>query len=270
MKQFLKSFLKPTKAPEQPELLSFQCNICGHFNEDIPKRIVKSREDQSCQKCKSSLRMRSVIYALSMELFGKNIMLPDFPEDKTITGIGMSDWEGYANLLSEKLAYTNTYYHQEPKLDITNITPEQENKYDFIISTDVFEHIPPPVETAFVNVQRLLKPGGVLIFTVPYMNDGITKEHFPDLHDFRIVTHKGKSFLINVTKDGEEQVFDDLIFHGGDGFTLEMRMFAKKSLLEELESAKFEHNKIYSDNISEFGIIWQISWAFPIAARKNI
>jgi len=267
--QRLKSFWKsPKKPPSPPKLHNFQCNICGNFNPDIPINIVKNREAQSCQKCKSSLRMRSVIHALSMELFGKNIILPDFPEDKSITGIGMSDWEGYAGLLSKKLDYTNTYYHQEPKLDITNIGPEQEGKYDFIISTDVFEHIPPPVAIAFTNAYRLLKPGGVFIFTVPYRNEGVTEEHFPDLYDFRIVTHKEKSFLINITKEDEEQVFGDLIFHGGDGFTLEMRMFAKTSLLEELEAAKFEQIKIYSDNVPDFGIIWQIAWAFPIAARK--
>jgi len=274
IKQRLKSIFKsakPVSPPKQPEqeLFTFQCNICGNINENIPIQIVRNREAQSCQQCRSSLRMRSVIYALSMELFGKNIILPDFPEDKSISGIGMSDWEGYAGLLSQKLAYINTYYHQEPKLDITQIESNQEHQYDFIISTDVFEHIPPPISTAFTNVRRLLKPNGVLIFTVPYKKEGVTEEHFPDLFDFRIVTHKEKSFLINVTKEGVEQVFDNLVFHGGEGFTLEMRMFSELSLREELEQAQFDYVKIYNDKVPEFGIIWPISFALPIAARSH-
>jgi len=273
IKQRLRSIFKSPPVPQieqQPELLTFQCNVCGHINEDIPLKIVSNREAQSCQQCGSSLRMRSVMYALSVELFGKCIILPDFPEDKTITGIGMSDWEGYAKRLEEKLAYTNTYYHQEPKLDITNIETNQEHQYDFIISSDVFEHIPPPISVAFTNAKRLLKPGGVFILTVPYRKEGITDEYFPDLFDFRIITHKDKSFLFNVTKEGVEQIFDNLTFHGGEGFTLEMRMFSEPSLREELENACFDKVKIYHDKVLEFGIVWPIAWALPIAARINL
>ncbi|MGH9903496.1 MAG: hypothetical protein ACRD68_16940, partial [Pyrinomonadaceae bacterium] len=78
---------------------------------------------------------------LSTELFGESLALTDFPERRDISGIGMSDWDGYAAPLALKLGYQNTYYHQEPKLDITSIEPALESTLDFIISSDVFEHV---------------------------------------------------------------------------------------------------------------------------------
>jgi len=49
-----------------------------------------------------------------------------------------------------------------------------------------------------------------------------------------------------------------------------MRMFSELSLREELEQAQFDYVKIYNDKVPEFGIIWRISFALPIAARADI
>src|SRR4051794_23491809 len=64
----------PAPAPEpQPydgPRLDFQCNVCGHGNTRIPLGVAQTREAPSCVVCGSSLRMRSVVYLLAMELFG--------------------------------------------------------------------------------------------------------------------------------------------------------------------------------------------------------
>ena len=212
--------------------------------------------------------MRSVIYALSMELFGKPLILLEFPADNTVSGLGMSDWEGYSKVLERKFAYTNTFYHTEPRLDIANVPEEATGKLRFLISSDVFEHIPIlALEDAFRNSRRLLQKNGVFIFTVPFTKSGETQEHFPRMHDFRIIETKGKRFLYNRTAEGEEEIFDDLIFHGGDGMTLEMRKFSEPDLRRRLAGAGFSSIRIYSDHIPEFGIIWPTDWDVPIAAR---
>jgi hypothetical protein len=36
------------------------------------------------------------MYRLSLELFDRALELPNFPVRKTVRGIGMSDWDGYA------------------------------------------------------------------------------------------------------------------------------------------------------------------------------
>ncbi len=258
--------------PAMPALagktVDFVCNVCGQQNRAVPLEQVQNREYQSCGHCRSSLRMRSVMHALSMELFGKVLVLPEFPLDKTISGLGMSDWEGYSKGLEKKFAYTNTFYHTEPRLDITSVSEAAIGKHRFLISSDVFEHLPIfALDSAFRNSRRLLQEDGVFIFTVPFTKAGETQEHFPRLHDFRIIETKGKRFLYNRTVEGEEEIFDDLIFHGGDGMTLEMRMFSEPDLRRRLAAAGFPSIRIYTDYIPEFGIIWPMDWAVPVAAR---
>jgi SAM-dependent methyltransferase len=261
--------LAPAAAPAQ-KLVDFVCNICGHRNAGVPEAQVRNRESQTCRACSSSLRMRSVMYALSMELYGKPLIVADFPVDKAVAGIGMSDWEGYAALLRQKFDYTNTYYHAEPRLDITAVPGESIGRYRFLISSDVFEHIPVSgLDSAFRNACRLLREDGVFIFTVPFMKTGETREHFPRMHDFRIIETGGKRFLYNRTVDGEEEIFDQLVFHGGDGMTLEMRMFTEPDLRRRLEAAGFASIRVCVDYAPEFGIDWPMDWAVPIIARSR-
>lgn len=245
-------------------LLSYRCNICGRTSERRPEEL--KREEPSC-KCGSTVRMRAIIHVLSTELFGQSLSIPDFPHRPDVIGIGMSDWDGYAAALRKKLAYKNTYYHQEPRLDIRAGDPHVEGSLDFLISSDVFEHVAPPISVAFSNARRLLKPNGVLVFSVPYAKEGETKEHFPDLYQYEIIK-RGKSYeLRNRTRNGVEQTFRELVFHGGDGFTVEMRVFSQSALLREFREAGFSRVKIYNEPVFQYGIFWDVDWSLPMAAR---
>ena len=250
------------------ERVDFLCNICGRRNLGVPREQAENREYQSCAHCHSSLRMRSLMHLLGTELFGSPRALGAFPVDKRIRGIGMSDWEGYAGTLARVFDYRNTFYHQEPRLDIADIAESEAGKYDFLISSDVFEHIPPSLlDRAFANSRRLLKPGGVFVFTAPFARGSQTREHFPRLHDFRIVEEGGKHVLLNTTVDGEQERFDDLVFHGGEGMTLEMRMFAEDDLLRRLRAAGFSRAAVRADPATHFGINWPIDHSLPMVAR---
>ena len=103
-----------------PGTLAFSCNICGRSN----KRPVASlqREQPSCDGCGSTLRCRAVVEALSAALFGQCLAIPDFPSRPDIVAWGLSDWNEYASRLRRKFSYTNTFYHTEPRVDITNIS----------------------------------------------------------------------------------------------------------------------------------------------------
>lgn len=261
----------PTPAPVQPPagpVVDFTCNLCGHENRAVPLAAVENRETQSCGRCGSSLRMRSLMYLLSMELFGRALTLPQFPVDRTIRGLGMSDWDGYAKPLAEKLAYTNTFYHAEPRLDIVDAPAEMLGRHRFLISSDVFEHIPGfGLEAAFRNSRRLLSDDGFFLFTVPFVKEGETREHFPRLHDFSIEERDGRRILRNRTVDGEEETFEDLVFHGGEGMTLEMRMFSEADLRRRLAAAGFRSIEVRHEPVPAFGILWPIDYAVPIVAR---
>jgi hypothetical protein len=229
-----------------------------------------ARETPSCLGCSSTPRYRSIISLLSRELFGTTLALPDFPVRKDIRGIGLSDWDGYAQPLAARFNYTNTYFHKEPRLDITAIPPSWEGQFDFMISTEVFEHIAPPVSRAFTNSLRLLKPGGLLVLTVPFVSTpGIqTLEHFPHLHDYEIVEREGQPILRNVTKEGATEEFEKLVFHGGEGAALEIRVFSEECLVADLHTAGFTQVEIVRESDFKHGVYWEEPWSRPIVARR--
>jgi len=194
---------------------NFTCNICGASCErpDTPP----GREVPGCPKCGSTVRLRSLIALLSREIFGVELALPDFPVLKGVRGMGMSDPQELAERLAEKFDYLNTFYHQEPRLDIVEPAQDHLGRYDFILSSEVLEHVPTPVERAFANLNRMLKPDGLLLLTVPYKIEGRTAEHFPELHEYALAAPGGRTVLVNRRRDGSFEVFENLSFHGGDG-----------------------------------------------------
>lgn len=256
-----------TQAMHGQGVLRFRCNICG-AGSAFPVAAF-DREKPSCATCGSTIRMRAMVHALSWALFGRSLAIADFPSARHIVGVGMSDWEGYATRLAQKLGYCNTYYHQDPRLDITRIRSGDAGSLDFLLSTDVFEHVAPPVSTAFRNALRLLKPGGVFVFSVPYRRDGETIEHFPDLYEYALVERGSERILKNRTRTGEDQEFSNLVFHGGPGDTLEMRSFSLSGVLGELRAAGFRDIQVLETPCFEHGIWHREADSLPIIARAE-
>jgi SAM-dependent methyltransferase len=213
--------------------------------------------------------VRAVIALLSEELLGVAMTLADFPVLKGIRGIGMSDSSELAEKLAQKLDYTNTFYHQAPRFDVTNPDQQDFGRYDFILTSEVMEHVPPPVEQTFANLFRLLKPDGLLILTTPYTLGGQTKEHFPELYQFTLASLGKATVLVNRRRDGSVEVFENLIFHGGPGSTVEMRVFTEESLRQNLLAAGFSTVRVAFEDIPEFGVEHSETWSLPMVARKG-
>jgi SAM-dependent methyltransferase len=249
-----------------PSELAFRCNVCGTQCSAALDDL--KREVSSCPQCESTVRFRGVVHVLSKALFGESLALPDFPFRPELVGIGLTDWSGYADWLAEKLSYQNTFLHQEPILDITKDDLSRHKTADFVICSEVLEHVAPPVDDALRNLWALLKPGGALVLSVPYQRQAETIEHFPDLYDFELNERDGRPILRNRTRDGQLQEFTDLVFHGGPGTTLEMRLFGEQDLLERLARAGFRDVAVDREDYLPFGIHWQENWSLPIIARR--
>jgi SAM-dependent methyltransferase len=58
--------------------------------------------------------------------------------------------------------------------DVQRLT-HRDGTFDLVTSTEVFEHVPDD-RRAFAEVRRVLRPGGLLVFTVPLMDAGPTLE----------------------------------------------------------------------------------------------
>ena len=258
-------FRRSPRRSEADRPLTFVCNVCGSPATVAPAEL--RREQPSCPTCHSTVRFRGVVAALSEALHGRSLVIGDFPPRPDLVGLGMSDWTGYADRLPAVLGYDNTFYDEGIRLDITAEVPHAlAGSCDFVVSSDVLEHVAPPWSSALVHLRELLKPGGVLVLTVPMLPDGTTVEHYPDLDTYEIVTLGDRRVLVNRTREGALQVFDELVFHGGPGVTLEMRVCSLPDVLAGLREAGFVDVRPFERPVPEHGIVWD-SPEWPIVAR---
>jgi SAM-dependent methyltransferase len=243
--------------------VSFICNVCGSRN----GADSFATEPASCA-CGSNVRLRALMHLLSLELFGESLPLPEFPR-LTIRGIGLTDKECYSGLLAEKFDYTNTHYDREPRLDVAEPHPQLAGTCDFILAADVLEHIAPPVERALEEMCRLLRPNGFLGVTIYCDPKDRMREHFPDLHEYRVVALGDSNVLINRRQDGALEIREDLVFHGGSGETLEMREFGITALRTKLLAAGFKDVHLLTADVPEIGVHFDPDVSQPLIARKE-
>jgi SAM-dependent methyltransferase len=250
------------------ERIAFRCNLCG-TRAQAPLSAL-TRETPSCPRCGSTVRFRAIAHLVVHELTGESRPLPALAPRRDLAGLGLSDASCYATPFARVFAYENTWFHTEPRVDITRIDPARRGRYDFVVASDVFEHVAPPVSRAFDNTLALLKPGGVFVLTVPFSLGADTVEHFPDLHDWTLSEEHGQWKLANRTADGRTQTYGDLVFHGGPGTTLEMRLFSRDALLRELRRSGFAGVRVADEPYLPFGIHWPEPWSVPVVARAPV
>jgi SAM-dependent methyltransferase len=243
----------------------FTCNLCGTAG--IAETRGWPRDTATCRGCGSAARFRGLADLIGRELFGSAAPLHTLPVRPDLTGVGMSDPLPLAALLGRRMAYANTYYHCEPRLDVC-APGDHAGRYDLVVCSEVLEHVPPPIEPAFTGLHDLLKPGGLLVFSVPYRPDGETVEHFPELHDYEIALRDGEHVVRNTTRDGRLEEHRGLVFHGGPGETLELRFFALPDLLARLEAAGFVDVRVRHEPNFAHGVWWPGADGWPITARR--
>jgi len=189
-------------------------------------------------------------HCISSAVLGKSQCLRDVRQSSLI-GVGLSDAEHLAAALSRSFSYTNTFYHQAPFLDICNPLEISFESADFLVSSDVFEHVPTPVSKAFAGAYAVLKPGGVFVLTVPFDSRPETTEHFPNVREFAVTNVGGEWILVGKTEADQIEVHRNPLFHGGPGTTVEMRFFSIGSLIADLSSAGFENIKVHNEVVQE-------------------
>ena len=233
----------------------FFCVAC--FRPSKARKGRSGREGANCFWCNATSRDRAMLLNIHWAYFSKFLKNPiSVPKI-----IGVSDGQLIERILKTvyKSHYQNYHYHQEPKLDITQVPPNLHATADIISCTEVLEHVAPPVDLAFAGLRVLLKKNGTLVLSVPHSDgDGKHIEHFPVMTDSSLVLDNNPR-LIGTLRNGERAEFNDLVFHRGVGFTLEYRVFSFLSLRKEILTAGFTNFRLNS-NAKIFGITWE-NWS---------
>ncbi|MCZ8161829.1 MAG: hypothetical protein O9275_14035, partial [Microcystis sp. LE19-196.1B] len=125
-----------------------------------------------------------------------------------------------------------------------------------------------PVSSAIRNMHAMLRPGGRLLLTVPYLEGHESIEHFPHLHEYLIVELGGDFVLVNRRRDGVIETHRGLSFHGGPGSVLELRIFGEGELLSLLKGAGFTVT-VLEPKVEEIGYVWDDCVEYPLAGGRK-
>ena len=146
---------------------TFYCPICNsHLKKFIPIHF-KLETDNSCPRCGSLSRTRTLYYFIDKEIPKDNNSILDFSPHRSIYNVLSKTKQNYiANDFDNQ-------FHADTQHDITNL-PFEKEKFDLVICFHVLEHIPNDNQ-AINNLYNVLKTNGNLLIQVP-LKDGNTDE----------------------------------------------------------------------------------------------
>ena len=85
----MKSALNSADVSDDNTAIRFRCNICDRIN--TARLGTLERDNPSCDRCGSSVRLRAIVQVLTTELFGESMSLSQIkPSGPEIKGIGLS------------------------------------------------------------------------------------------------------------------------------------------------------------------------------------
>lgn len=211
----------------------------------------------SCVRCGSTVRLRALVAAFGREVLGTISPAPDFPVRPELRGVGISDQECCAVHFSRTTTFLNTWFHKEPFRDLMDASTFGGEQYDYVTCSEVLEHVDQPAETALRTIFSILRPGGVAILTTPTI-EGRTVEHYPALagHDVALTPDGWR--LRGRLRDGSAFESDSVLFHGGPGSTVEMRVWGSESLREAMTEAGFVDVRRHLAPTPSLGILWDV------------
>lgn len=174
----------------------FKCNICNSNSQtsyDFPDLNIRKdhnigilRETLQCKSCFETMRQRTLSF-IFLEEFNNlaktnfksiyNLSLSDF-DNNQLAILDTDSFSKSSSLLKNKEFYNQSFYDHNLELgkqvskrkyniNLENISFDKES-FDIVLTTEVMEHVR-LYKRAHSEIYRILKRGGVYIFTVPYI-----------------------------------------------------------------------------------------------------
>ena len=145
-----------------------KCRCCE--KRSLIVSLSRGEEYKLCIRCGANLRYEMLATCIRRR----------WPDLSQLSVIELDPGSPLSRLFKDSGSYLKTYYSQNDSKgvirqdgarceDLTALTLD-DNSVDLMISSDVLEHVP-DLRTAFFEMTRVLRTGGVHLFTVP------TREH---------------------------------------------------------------------------------------------
>ena len=166
-------------APEAQEH-QITCSVCGVRSEFVKdEAVAATRDNFRCPKCRSMLRQRDLAQIIVDEFSdGRSFSLNDLIRSGRLDEVAIYE-VGFRGPIAERLRKLPNYIqshlwadteHGESKNgvrceDLRQLTFESDS-FDLMLSLDVLEHVF-DLPKALAEIHRVLKPGGMHVFTVP-------------------------------------------------------------------------------------------------------
>ena len=162
------------------------CPLCGWAGEFVRNHRA-IRETYHCVGCRASLREQGQADALVRHYARPGVTtLAALVTSPYFAALSVYE-PGLTGMLRPHLRqladYTQSFYYGSEERDGTPVRHEDlqalsfpDRRFDLVVTSDVLEHVRHPLK-AFAELFRVLKPGGVNLFTVPLqepLNDHTT------------------------------------------------------------------------------------------------
>ena len=148
------------------------CSLCGF---SLLVKLGNNEHAVRCPRCGANPVAMSMVEALLQRV-------PDIGARTVYELSSRGPLFGYLHRHAGKLVFSE-FFDDVPRGACNNGVPCQDvqdltwpdQSFDLCTSTDVFEHVPDDTR-AFAEIHRVLRPGGILVFTVPMKMLGETNE----------------------------------------------------------------------------------------------
>jgi SAM-dependent methyltransferase len=179
------------------------CTVCGQrgYALEFADVLYGLRETGRCSHCGATNRHRQIGLVLAGSVGDGNEPGPRSVRDVARSGLRIHNTETTGPIHRELLplpTYTASEYfgaaHRSG--DVVGGVLHQDlmalsfptNSVDVVITSDVFEHVADPYR-AHHEIYRVLRPGGVHIFTVPFLETQYLDERRAEVDDDGTLTH---------------------------------------------------------------------------------
>lgn len=151
---------------------SFYTDFEYAFLDEKGNKHPNWRERLVCEKCRLNNRMRASIHLFQQECAPRKNADIYITEQTT----PLYTWlkQHYTSVIGSEYLDSTCSFGESNSQNIRNESLTAlsftDNSFDYILSFDVFEHIP-NYQTAIQECARILRPGGEILFSVPFRSD---------------------------------------------------------------------------------------------------